>query len=107
MRGSACGPMLEAKGWHRINGHGGILLPETINELRRSELLELRIPASRERRSMKYRHTALTTILGLLIAFGWGIPSWSAQQASSGTGPVSTVVSVEPRHAKDIQLINP
>ena len=55
---------------------------------------------------MKYRHTALKTILGLLIAFGWGIPSWSAQQASSGTVPVSTVVSVEARHGKDIQVVN-
>src|SRR5260370_20179601 len=55
---------------------------------------------------MKYRHTALKAILGQLIAFGWGIPSWSAQQASSGTVPVSTVLSVEARRGKDIQVVN-
>src|SRR5260370_33680623 len=53
---------------------------------------------------MKYRHTALKAILGQLIAFGWGSPSWSAQQASSGTVPVSTGVSVEARHGKDIRV---
>lgn len=56
---------------------------------------------------MKYRDTALRAILGLLIAFAWGIPSWSAQQVSSGTVPVSTVVSVEARHGKDIQSREP
>jgi hypothetical protein len=55
---------------------------------------------------MKCRHTALTTILGLLIGLSWGIPSWSAQQSASGTVPVSTVVSVEARHGKNIPVVN-
>ena len=48
----------------------------------------------------------MTTILGLLIGFSWGISSWSAQQAASGTVPVSMVVSVEARHGKDIPVMN-
>ena len=55
---------------------------------------------------MKRRHTALTTILGLLAGFTWGISSWSAQQSASETVSVSTVVSVEARHGKDIPVIN-
>ena len=55
---------------------------------------------------MKCRHTALSTILGLLIAFSWGKSSWSAQQSASGTVPVSTVVSVEAKHGKDIPVVN-
>lgn len=55
---------------------------------------------------MKRRHTALTTILGLLAGFTWGISSWSAQQSVSETVSVSTVVSVEARHGKDIPVIN-
>ncbi len=55
---------------------------------------------------MKCRRTALPTILGLLIGFSWGISSWSAQQSTSGTVPVSTVVSVEARHGKDIPVVN-
>ena len=55
---------------------------------------------------MKCRHTALTTILGLLIGFSWTISSWSAQQSASGTVQVSTVVSVEARHGKDIPAVN-
>jgi hypothetical protein len=55
---------------------------------------------------MKCRHTALTTILGLLIGFSWTISSWSAQQSASGTVQVSTVVSVEARHGKDIPVVN-
>ena len=55
---------------------------------------------------MKCRHSALTTTLGLLIGFSWGISSWSAQQSASGTVPVSTVVSVEARHGKNIPVVN-
>src|SRR6266446_5175525 len=55
---------------------------------------------------MKCRRTALPTIVGLLIGFSWGISSWSAQQSASGTVPVSTVVSVEARHGKDIPFVN-
>jgi hypothetical protein len=55
---------------------------------------------------MKGRHTAWTTVLGLVIGFSWGISSWSAQQLASGTVPVSTVVSVEARHGKDIPVVN-
>src|ERR1700676_4398080 len=55
---------------------------------------------------MKGRHTAWTAVLGLVIGFSWGISSWSAQQSASGTVPVSTVVSVEARHGKDIPVVN-
>ncbi len=55
---------------------------------------------------MKCRHAVWTTILGLLIGFSWGISSWSAQQSASGTVPVSTIVSVEARHGKDIPFVN-
>jgi hypothetical protein len=55
---------------------------------------------------MKCRHTLLTTILGLLIGFSWGTSSWSAQQSASETVPVSTLVSVEARHGKDIPVVN-
>ena len=55
---------------------------------------------------MKYRHTTLTTILVLLIGFSWGITSWSAQQSVSATVPVSTVVSIEAKHGKDIPALN-
>jgi len=54
---------------------------------------------------MKCRHTALT-MLGLLTGFSWGISSWSAQQSASATVAVSTVVSVEARHGKDIPAVN-
>jgi len=55
---------------------------------------------------MKCRHTALTAILALLIGFSWGVSSLSAQQSESGTVPVSTVVSVEAKHGKDIPVVN-
>jgi hypothetical protein len=55
---------------------------------------------------MKYRHAVLTTILGLLIGFSWGISSWAAQQSASETVPVSTLVSVEARHGKEIPIVN-
>jgi hypothetical protein len=55
---------------------------------------------------MKSRHTPLTIILGLLIGLSCGISSWAAQQSASGTVPVSTVVSVEARHGKDIPVVN-
>src|ERR1700674_4004897 len=55
---------------------------------------------------MKRRHGAVRIILGLLIGFSWSISSWSAQQPASGTVPVSTVVSVEARHGKEIPAVN-
>jgi hypothetical protein len=55
---------------------------------------------------MKRRQTVLTTILGLLIGFSRPISSWSAQPSASGTVPVSTVVSVEARHGKDIPVLH-
>jgi hypothetical protein len=55
---------------------------------------------------MKCRRTVWTTILGLLIGFSWGTSSWSAQQSASETVPVSTLVSVEARHGKDIPVVN-
>jgi hypothetical protein len=55
---------------------------------------------------MKCRRTILTTLLGLLIGFSWGTSTWSAQQSASETVPVSTLVSVEARHGKDIPVVN-
>src|SRR5258708_32398908 len=55
---------------------------------------------------MKCTHTALTALLALLIGFSWSISSWSAQQSVSGTVSVSTVVSVEAKHGKDIPVVN-
>src|SRR3984893_5744836 len=55
---------------------------------------------------MKGSHTAWTTVLGLVIGYSWAISSWSAQQSASGTVPVSTVVSVEARHGKDVPALN-
>jgi len=55
---------------------------------------------------MKCSDTALTTILTLLIGYSWPISSWSSQQSASGTVPVSTVVSVEARHGKDVPALN-
>jgi hypothetical protein len=55
---------------------------------------------------MKFRHNALTAILGLMVGLSWAISCWSAQQSASGTVPVSTVVCVEARHGKDIPVVN-
>jgi hypothetical protein len=55
---------------------------------------------------MKCRHPTLTTIFGLLIGVGCGKLSWSAQHSASGTVPVSTTVSVEARHGKDIPAVS-
>jgi hypothetical protein len=50
---------------------------------------------------MKCRHIAQATILGLLA-----ISSSSPQQSPTGTVAVTTVVSVEAKHGKDIPVIN-
>ncbi len=55
---------------------------------------------------MKLRYIAWPVILGLVIGLSLGTPSWAAQQPSSGTVPVSVVVSVEARHGKDIPAVN-
>jgi hypothetical protein len=55
---------------------------------------------------MKSRQTAPAKILVLLIGFNAGISLLSAQQSKSGTVPVSTIVSVEAKHGKDIPVIN-
>src|SRR3979409_2396537 len=55
---------------------------------------------------MKFRHIRLSTVLGLLIGFSWTISLGLAQQPTSGTVPVSTVVSVEARHGKDIPVVS-
>jgi hypothetical protein len=55
---------------------------------------------------MKCRRTILTTLLGLLIGFSWGTSTWSTQQSASETVPVSTLVSIEARHGKDIPVVN-
>src|ERR1700743_2154075 len=52
------------------------------------------------------RRTALTTLPALLIGFSWPVPSWSAEPSASGAVPVSTVVSVEARHGKDIPVLH-
>src|ERR1700716_1448940 len=54
---------------------------------------------------MKFRHIRLPTVLGLLIGFSWTISLGLAQQPTSGTVPVTTVVSVEARHGKDIPIV--
>jgi hypothetical protein len=55
---------------------------------------------------MKREHIAWSVVLGFLIGLSGGPLSWSAQQVSSGTVPVSTVVSVEAKHGKDIPAVN-
>jgi hypothetical protein len=55
---------------------------------------------------MKRKHRTWSVVLGLLIGISGGPLSWSAQQPSSGTVPVSTVVSVEAKHGKDIPAVN-
>ena len=55
---------------------------------------------------MKFRHIRLSTVLGLLIGFSWTISLGLAQQPTSGTVPVTTVVSVEARHGKDIPVVS-
>jgi hypothetical protein len=47
-----------------------------------------------------------TMVLALLFGLNGGPLSWSAQQPPAGTAPVSTVVSVEAKHGKDIPVIN-
>src|ERR1700730_9950807 len=46
------------------------------------------------------------TFLGLILAFQFTTLHGQAQQPASGTIPVSTVVSVEARHGKDIPTVN-
>ena len=55
---------------------------------------------------MKCRHIALSSVLGLLFGLSSGVSSWSVQQSTSGTLPVSAVVSVEARHGKDIPVLS-
>ena len=55
---------------------------------------------------MKSVHTACFVFLGLLIGLGGRPLCWSAQQPSAGSVPVSTVVSVEAKHGKDIPAVN-
>ena len=55
---------------------------------------------------MKRTHRARLVAFGLLIGLGGGPLSWSAQQPSAGTIPVTTVVSVEAKHGKDIPTVN-
>ena len=55
---------------------------------------------------MKGNYYWWTTILGLLIGITWVALSGLAQQPSSGTVSVSTVVSVEARHGKDVPSVN-
>ena len=56
---------------------------------------------------MKRTDMTWSVVLGLLlIGLSGGPLSWSAQQPSSGTVPVSTVISVEAKHGKDIPAVN-
>jgi hypothetical protein len=55
---------------------------------------------------MTRQYMRWSTILGLLIVLPGVTLSGLAQQPSSGTVPVSTVVSVEARHGKDVPLVN-
>jgi hypothetical protein len=55
---------------------------------------------------MKRRRMRWLTILGVLIGLGLVTLSGRAQQPSPGTVPVSTVVSVEARHGKDVPVVN-
>ena len=55
---------------------------------------------------MKRHCLKAPTILGLLLALRLATISGLAQQSSSATVPVSTVVSVEARHGKDIPTVN-
>ena len=55
---------------------------------------------------MKRKHMTWSVVLGLLIGLSGRPLSWSAQQPSSGTVPVSIVVSVEAKHGKDIPAVN-
>ena len=55
---------------------------------------------------MKLRCLLYSAIFVALIGFNSSTPSFSAQQSSPGTVPVSVVVSVEARHGKDIPIVN-
>lgn len=55
---------------------------------------------------MKSRHTALTTILVLMIGLGLAESSWSAEQSATGSVPVSIVVSVEARRGEDRPVLH-
>jgi hypothetical protein len=55
---------------------------------------------------MKRQHVTWQTIFGLLIGLTLVTQLGEAQQASPGTVPVSTVVSVEARHGKDVPMVN-
>jgi hypothetical protein len=55
---------------------------------------------------MKRQYVGWPTILGLLIWLSLMTLSGLAQQPSPGTVPVSTVVSAEARHGKDVPTVN-
>ena len=55
---------------------------------------------------MKREHMKWPVFLGLLIVLSGSQLSRSAQQPSAGTVPVSTIVSVEAKHGKDIPAVN-
>ena len=54
---------------------------------------------------MRRLHLTLLTIMGILLGLSSATDIWSAQQPISGTVPVSTVVSVEAKHGKDIPAV--
>jgi hypothetical protein len=55
---------------------------------------------------MRRLNLTCLTILGILLGVSSFINTWSAQQPPSETVPVSTVVSVEARHGKEIPVIS-
>ena len=55
---------------------------------------------------MKRQYLTWPTILGLLIGLTFVTRAGLAQQSAPGTVPVSTVVSVEARHGKEVPAIN-
>jgi hypothetical protein len=55
---------------------------------------------------MRHQYMRWPTILGLLIGLSWVTLLGRAQQPSSGTASVSTVVSVEARRGKDVPTVN-
>jgi hypothetical protein len=55
---------------------------------------------------MRRLHLSCLTIFGILLVVSSVPKIWSAQQSPSETVPVSTIVSVEARHGKEIPVIN-
>ena len=55
---------------------------------------------------MRRLHLTFLTMIGMTLGLTVSPLLWCAQQAASETIPLSTVVSVEARHGKDIPAVN-